>query len=79
MKEALGLAGHNAIRLWEPELLESQRRWLARAVREGRSVVVEPWLERVLDFSVQLEMSAAGLKLCGYTGLVNDLLKRKLS
>ena len=73
MKEALGLAGHNAIRLWEPELLESQRRWLARAVREGRSVVVEPWLERVLDFSVQLEMSAAGLKLCGYTGLVNDL------
>ena len=33
---------------------------------------VEPWLERVLDFSVQLEMAADGLKLCGYTGLIND-------
>jgi hypothetical protein len=26
-------------------------------------------LERALDFSVQLEMTATGLKLCGYTGL----------
>ena len=37
-----------------------------------RQLVVEPWLERVLDFSVQLEMTADGLKLCGYTGLLND-------
>ena len=73
VKQALGLAGHNALRLWEPELLDAQRRWLAQALRAGRQVVVEPWLERVADFSVQLEMVGPGLKLCGYTGLVNDL------
>src|SRR5262249_32920384 len=50
-KEALGLAGHNAIRLWEPELLAAQRQWLARAVKNGRQLVIEPWLERELDFS----------------------------
>lgn len=72
IKEALGLAGHNAIRLWEPELLEAQRRWITNAVQDGRELVVEPWLERELDFSVQLEMTAHGLKLCGYTGLTND-------
>ncbi|MBM3834869.1 MAG: DUF455 family protein [Verrucomicrobia bacterium] len=72
VKEALGLAGHNAIRLWEMELQEAQRRWMVRAMQNGRPLVVEPWLERERDFSVQLEMTAAGLKLCGYTGLIND-------
>ena len=72
IKQALGLAGGNAIRLFEPELLETHRRWIARAVENGRQLVVEPWLERVQDFSVQLEMTPDGLKLCGYTGLLND-------
>ena len=72
VKEALGLAGHNALRLWEPEILPAQRRWLAHALANGRQLVVEPWLERELDFSVQLEMGPGNLKLCGYTGLVND-------
>ncbi len=72
VKEALGLAGHNAIRLWEPELLAAQRQWLIHALEAGRQLVVEPWLERELDFSVQLEMGSRDLRLCGYTGLVND-------
>jgi diaminopimelate decarboxylase len=72
VKEAYGLAGHNAIRLWEPEVLPAQRQWLTHALRHSRQLVVEPWLERELDFSVQLEMGRRGLRLCGYTGLVND-------
>jgi uncharacterized ferritin-like protein (DUF455 family) len=72
-KEALGLAGRNSIRFWEPELLETQQRWLASALQQGRQLVIEPWLERELDFSAQLEMGPEGLKLCGYTGLINDL------
>ena len=72
VKEALGLAGHNALRLWEAEILPTQRQWLENALRNGQPLVVEPWLERVVDFSVQLEMGTAGLELCGYTGLVND-------
>jgi hypothetical protein len=72
IKESLGLAGSNAMRLFEPEILESHRRWIASVVANGRQLVVEPWLERELDFSVQLEMFDDGLKLCGYTGLLND-------
>lgn len=72
VKEALGLAGGNAIRLWEPELLDAQRRWMEGAFDRGRTLVIEPWLERELDFSAQLEMGDEGLKLCGYTGLIND-------
>lgn len=72
VKEAHGLAGHNAMRLWEPELLPAQRQWLAHALIQGRQLVIEPWLEREVDFSVQLEMEPHHLKVCGYTGLVND-------
>ena len=72
LKEAIGVAGSNALRLFEPELLENQRRWIAKVIESGREIVVEPWLERVMDFSAQLEMTISGLKLCGYTGLIND-------
>lgn len=72
VKEAHGVAGHNAVRLWEPDLLPAQRRWMAHALGNGRQLVVEPWLERELDFSVQFEMGPRGLELRGYTGLVND-------
>ena len=73
VKAAHGLAGHNAIRLWEPEILENQRRWIVGAVAGGRRVLVEPWLERLADFSMQLEIGPRGAKLCGFTGLTNDL------
>lgn len=72
VKQAFGLAGHNALRLWEPKLLDTQRRWMEKSLQNGRQLVVEPWLERVVDFSAQLEMETAGLRLLGYTGLLTD-------
>ena len=72
VKQAFGVAGGNALRLLEPELTPAQRRWLEKALAQRRELVVEPWLERVQDFSVQLEMTAGGLKLCGFTGLIAD-------
>jgi len=72
LKASIGVAGSNALRLFEPELTENQKRWIANSFAAGRQLVVEPWLERELDFSVQLEMTPHGLKLCGYTGLLND-------
>jgi len=71
-KESFGVAGSNALRLLEPELLPAQLRWLENAFARKRELVIEPWLERLADFSVQLEMSEQGLKLCGYTGLLAD-------
>jgi uncharacterized ferritin-like protein (DUF455 family) len=72
VKEAFGVAGSNAMRLFEPEILPAQKRWLKNAFTHKRELVVEPWLERLIDFSVQLEMSERGLKLCGFTGLLAD-------
>jgi uncharacterized ferritin-like protein (DUF455 family) len=72
VKESFGVAGSNALRLFEPEVLPTQLRWLENHFAHKRELVIEPWLERLMDFSVQLEMTERGLKLCGFTGLVND-------
>jgi len=72
VKQAFGLAGHNALRLWEPELLDTQLRWMEKSLQDHRQLVIEPWLERVVDFSAQLEMEPGGLRLLGYTGLLTD-------
>jgi uncharacterized ferritin-like protein (DUF455 family) len=72
VKEAFGVAGSNAMRLFEPDVLPTQLRWLENKFAHRHELVVEPWLERDLDFSAQLEMTANGLKLCGYTGLQCD-------
>lgn len=73
VKQSFGVAGSNALRLFEPELLPGQVRWLENLLARGQELVVEPWLERLQDFSVQLEMTGHELKLCGFTGLLNDL------
>lgn len=70
-KESLGLAGGNALRLWEPAILEPQRRWMEGALAGG-GLVIEPWLDRVFDWSLQLEMTASGLRTCGSTVLIAD-------
>jgi uncharacterized ferritin-like protein (DUF455 family) len=72
LKQSFGVAGGNALRLFEPEILGTQLRWMQRNFERRQELVVEPWLERVRDFSVQLEMTGQGLKLCGYTGLITD-------
>jgi hypothetical protein len=72
LKQNYGLAGQNMIRLWEPGVSRAQTRWIERVIGNGGLVVVEPWLERVLDFSVQLEVLSEGVKFLGYTGLLND-------
>ena len=72
VKESFGLAGRNMIRLWEPQLLASQKAWISGALAKGHPLVVEPWLDRVVDFSVHWEMGSDGLVLRGFTGLVTD-------
>ena len=72
VKESLGLAGANALRLWEPELLDSQTRWMQSCLEKSRILVIEPWHERTFDFSIQLERQLKGLEIEAYTELITD-------
>lgn len=72
IKEPFGLAGRNVLRLADADPTVAQLRWLRRALALGRGVVIEPWLDRMVDFSVQMELGPQGLRLIGFTGLLND-------
>lgn len=73
VKRDFGFAARNTLRLWEPEVLDSQWRWIEASLERGRALVFEPWLDRVADFSIQCELESRGLRILGYTGLENDL------
>ncbi|CAA6676495.1 MULTISPECIES: DUF455 family protein [unclassified Lentimonas] len=47
-------------------------KWLHTIWAEQGSVLIEPWLERVYDFSVQFEQRDAGLKPLAFTRMVNN-------
>lgn len=50
-----------------------QRRWLVRALQEAGAVVVEAWLDRVLDLSAQYEVTENGsVQFIGMTRFLAD-------
>lgn len=77
LKAAYSNAGRGHCRLLDGQWTESSRGWLKRVLKEHRGVLVEPWLERVLDFSAQYEIKRDGeVKLLGMTRVLNDVLGR---
>ena len=72
-KAPLGLAGHDMQRLWEPELLPTQRAWIAQTIERQGGVVIEPWRERMLDFSSQWEVEPKRMRRLGLVRMLTDL------
>jgi len=58
LKRPVGTSGRGQLRLFEAQLEPGQRRWLERALVDG-PLRIEPWLDRVMDLSFQLD--AGGL------------------
>ncbi len=46
--------------------------WASRMMTQQGAVVVEPWLDRVLDFSVHYDSTSSRLRLVGFVQLEND-------
>ena len=79
IKAAFGTAGgqravvEHSPQIADGELPSNQQRWLARTLQEAGSVVVEPWLDRVMDLSAQYEVDERGaIKLLGITRFLTD-------
>jgi uncharacterized ferritin-like protein (DUF455 family) len=53
-------------------LPEHQRRWLERSLADAGAVVVEPWLDRVLDLSAHYEVEDGGVRFLGTTRFLAD-------
>ncbi|MBT5706103.1 MAG: DUF455 family protein [Verrucomicrobia bacterium] len=71
-KANYGAAGNRMMRLWEPEITDAQMRWMEKVVKQKEALVVEPWHERILDFSAHYEMDKEGVRFSGFVRMLND-------
>ncbi|MBT3343848.1 MAG: DUF455 family protein [Gemmatimonadetes bacterium] len=54
-------------------LLDHQRGWVRGQLQDAGAIVVEPWLDRVLDISAQYDVEADGsIRLLGITRFLTD-------
>ncbi len=60
IKAQFGQAGRQQLRVATPRLEERQQAWLNRVLQNQERVVVEPWLDRVMDLSMHLDIGATG-------------------
>lgn len=73
VKGAFGAAGQSQVRLEPLQPREDQLAQVARLLEAQGEVVVEPWLEKVVDLSAQVEIDQAGRgRLLGWTRFLTD-------
>ncbi len=68
VKAPFGCSGRRN-RLWDPGRSPN---WLGRILSQQGGVLVEPWLDRVFDFSVQFALGDQGLRRLGFVRLRNS-------
>ncbi|MEM1085814.1 MAG: DUF455 family protein [Verrucomicrobiota bacterium] len=71
IKGCHGCAGRDQLKVDAPER-EKIDEWLESALTRHGSVVIEPWRDRIADFSALYEMDAAGARLLGMSVMEND-------
>ncbi len=57
LKAPWSLAGRGLLRVRSPQPAPHELAWISKTLAAQGSVVVEPWLDRVLDFSAQYEVA----------------------
>ena len=62
LKAAHACAGRGHKRVKSHEPLEEYHPWLRKALENHGGVCIEPWLERIMDFSALYEMKSTGSK-----------------
>ena len=73
VKAPLGTSGRGAVRALGGALDDRARGWIARTLQTQGAVVVEPWLDKVIDLSLQLSVPRSGaFRTMGLTRFATD-------
>jgi uncharacterized ferritin-like protein (DUF455 family) len=72
IKAPHGSSGRNMIRVMRPGLEPKQITWIETTLKSQRSLICEPWVEKVTDLSVQIQVGATGTKILGITNFLTD-------
>ena len=80
IKAPFGSAGRGMMRVLSDDDLKTARAWTERTLAQQSEVIIEPWLNRVLDLSAQITVEADGkTRLHGITRFVTDRRGQYLS
>ncbi|MCM8538354.1 MAG: ferritin-like domain-containing protein [Lentisphaeraceae bacterium] len=71
VKSPLGASGRNMFRVLECGLTNAQELQIQNLLEVQKELIVEPWVERVLDFSLHFDLNEK-VKYVGATRLLND-------
>ncbi len=73
VKGAFGASGQNQVRFSGGPPREGQLGWVENLLKEQGDAVVEPWLDKVVDLSAQLDIVAPGTaRVLGWTRFFTD-------
>ncbi|MEE3259925.1 MAG: DUF455 family protein [Candidatus Latescibacterota bacterium] len=73
IKAIYGSSGRDQIHCRDGQLREGQRGWLENILRQQGQVVVEPWLDKVVDLSLHFDVGATGeMQVRGWTRFFTD-------
>jgi len=73
VKSPLGTSGRGAVRILDGDWPSSATGWIERTLTRQGAVVVEPWLHRVADLSIQIRVPLAGpVIVVGTTRFLTD-------
>jgi hypothetical protein len=79
LKAPFACAGRGHLRVNHESIPDKTRGWIDNTLAAHGSVVIEPWLDRVLDFSALYEMKPGGeVSLLNLTRIENDAAGRFL-
>lgn len=77
LKAALSSAGRGHLKITQ-NLTDKDKNWINNILRDQGGIAVEPWLDKVVDFSAQYEVYHDHIKLKGMTRVINDPAGRYL-
>ncbi len=73
IKAAVASSGRGQIHVRGGNLRAGQRGWLENMLKEQGEVVVEPWLDKVIDLSLHFDVDVQGeVKVAGWTRFFTD-------
>lgn len=73
LKAPFGTAGRNALRILPGAAISpEQRAWITQTLSRQKALVVEPWLEKVADFSVQIIVGREEHSVLGLTRFLTN-------
>jgi uncharacterized ferritin-like protein (DUF455 family) len=72
LKAPFGSSGRNMIRIMRPGIEPNQEKWIAATLRSQGALVAEPWVRKISDLSVQLEVGPERVRILGITRFITD-------